>query len=82
MPPMTPEELAKFEKTPRRQWERRFAVALFKKMEHLDPSDATDFGGAEDWGFSKLDPFDQDYYLTLADTMYCFVRADPPPDDK
>lgn len=39
----------------------RLAAALFKKMEHMDPSDMSDIN-LDDWGYSKLDEIDKIYH--------------------
>jgi hypothetical protein len=64
----------------REKYEEALAIEIFKKESHLDPSDDNDFDAA-DFGFSKQDEDTKDYYLTIADYLFGWIRANPPPED-
>jgi len=71
----------------RRAIEHAMAVEIFKKESHLDPGDDNDFA-AEDLGFSKLRKDNQQFYLSVANTLYAWLcttgwtpprNQEPPP---
>jgi hypothetical protein len=71
----------------RRAIEHAMAVEIFKKESHLDPQGDTDLEAA-DWGFSKLDDYHQQFYLSVANTLYAWLcttgwtlprKQEPPP---
>jgi hypothetical protein len=64
----------------RDEYEEALAIEIFKKESHLDPSDDNDFN-APDFGFSKADEDTKQFYRSIADWLYGWIRRNPPPDD-
>jgi hypothetical protein len=56
----------------RRAIEHAMAIEIFKKESHLDPGDENDFS-VDDFGFSKLDGHLQQFYLSVANTLYAWL---------
>lgn len=61
-----------------KEYEELLAIELFKKEEHVDPSDAADFD-AKDFGWSKLDLQVQDLYRSIANHIHIWMVRNPSP---
>jgi hypothetical protein len=66
--------------TNRDQYEEQLAIQIYKKEAHLDPDDDNDFSAA-DFGWSKQDEQTQQFYRSIANYLFGWIAANPPPPD-